>query len=120
MSSKYEGFPAVIYSRLWLLQIFGKLKSEFPDLQIKIALFMTDWPPATLIKIYDGNFEIEILENVTDSKDLDDVECDAYLALSYEVFTKGLVSIMKEIEEKRVKVKNLGVLPVLGRILRVF
>ncbi len=120
MSSKYEGFPAVIYSRLWLLQIFGKLKSEFPNLQIKIALFMTDWPPATLIKLDDGNFEIEILETVTDSKDLDDVECDAYLALSYEVLARGFKSIMKGIEEKRVKIKSLGVLPVLGRILRVF
>lgn len=120
MSSKYEGFPAIVYSRLWLSQIFGKLKREFPDLQIKIALFMIDMPPASLIKIDQGNFEIEILESVKVPEDLDGIDCDGYLALSYEVFTGGFKRIMQGIEENKVKIKNQNVLLILAKLLRVF
>ncbi|NVM28930.1 MAG: hypothetical protein HWN65_08800 [Candidatus Helarchaeota archaeon] len=120
MSAKYEGFSAIVYSRLWLLQIFGKIRNEFPDLKFKVVLFMTDFPPATLIKIDQGDFEIEILERVKESKDLDEIECDAYLVSSFEVLSRGFKSIMDGIAEKRVKIKNLNALPILGKLLRVF
>ncbi len=120
MNKKVEGLPAIIYSRLWLLQVFGKLKSEFPDLQIRIVLFVTDFPPATLIKIDKGDFEIEILEDIKDSNDLDGVECDAYFASTFEVLLGGMKSVMEGIADKRVKIKNLNALPILAKLTRVF
>ncbi|NVM55270.1 MAG: hypothetical protein HWN66_16305 [Candidatus Helarchaeota archaeon] len=120
MCAKYEGFSAIVYSRLWLLQIFGKLRSEFPDLQIRLVIFATDFPPATLIKLDKGAFELEILDDIKDAKDLDKVECDAYLASSFEVLSRGVKSLLKGITEKRVKIKNLNALPILGKIMRVF
>ncbi|NVM04733.1 MAG: hypothetical protein HWN67_20605 [Candidatus Helarchaeota archaeon] len=119
MSSKYEGFPAVAYSGLWLLKTFGKLRRQFPDLKIDIVFFVTDAPPATLIKIDKGDFEIELLENVKDVKDLDNVECDAYLALSTDDILGGINSIIDGVAEKRIKMKNPSALGILGKILSV-
>ena len=119
MCSKYEGFPAIAYSGLWFLQIFGKLRRQFPDLKTKIVFFVTDAPPATLIKIDKGNFEIELLEDIKNTEDLDNVECDAYLALSTDDILGGIDGLMQGIAEKRIKLKNPEALGILEKILAV-
>ncbi len=117
MSSKYEGFPAIAYAGLWFLKTFGKLRRQFPDLKIDIVFFVTDVPPATLIKIDKGDFEVEILEDLKDVKDLDNIECDAYLALSTDDLAGGIDSIMDGVAQKRIKMKNPNALGILGKIL---
>ncbi|MFX1452397.1 MAG: hypothetical protein ACFFCM_16275 [Promethearchaeota archaeon] len=119
MSSKYEGFPAIAYAGLWFLKTFGKLRREFPDLKINIVFFVTDTPPATMIKIDKGDFEIEILDFVKNVEDLDNVECDAYLALSTNDILGGIESIMDGVAAKRIKMKNPNALGILGKILSV-
>ena len=116
MCPMLEGIPAYIYSVLWTHRIFGKLKKMFPDLQIKMILLLTDFPPATVIKINKGDFEIESLEDVKVPEDLDNIECDAYLALPTEVFYGGAEGIKKGIDDKKVKIKNYEMLSILGKI----
>ena len=119
MCPQYEGFPAIAYTGLWLLQTFGKLRREFPDLKIDFVFYVTDAPPATLIKIDKGDFKIVLLEDVKDVKDLDKVECDAYLALSTDDILGGIDTIMKGIADKTIKLKNPDALGILAKILAV-
>lgn len=116
MSPLLEGIPAFIYSLLWTRKIFGKLEKLFPDLQIKMVLLLTDFPPATSIEINKGDFKVEVLEDVKKPEDLDNIECDAYLALPTEVFYGGAEGIMKGINEKKVKIKNYEILTILGKL----
>jgi hypothetical protein len=119
MCPLYEGLPAVIYSGLWSLKIFKKLEKVFPNLPIKIIFLLTDSPPAFMVKIDKGNFEIEMLEAVKDSKDLDDIECDGYLALPTEILYKGPAGIRDGIAEKKVKINNYELLTILAKLAGV-
>ncbi len=118
MSPLYEGLPAVIYSGLWVLKIFRKLEKKFPD-SIKMAILLTDSPPAFLIKIENGEFDIEILENIKDLKDLDTIDCDTYLALPTEILYKGAAGIRDGIASKKVHVKNLDAITILSKLTGV-
>ena len=120
MSSMYEGFPAIVYAGLWSLRIFGKLKREFPDLRLNMIFFVTDAPPATLIKIDKGDFEIELLEDIKDPEEVENIDCDAYLVLSTDVLVKGIGGIMEGIQNNTVKIKNPDALQFLGRVLGGF
>ncbi len=118
MSPLYEGLPAVIYSGLWVLKVFRKLEKNFPN-SIKMAILLTDSPPAFLIKIDKGDFDIEILENIKDSNDLENIECDTYLALPTEILYKGADGIRKGIETKEVKIKNFDAITILAKLTGV-
>ncbi|MFW9781580.1 MAG: hypothetical protein ACFFFB_04765, partial [Candidatus Heimdallarchaeota archaeon] len=65
MCAKFRGIPALIYSGLWRRQIFGKLEKDFPE-HTKFIVYITDQPPAVLINIDNGNFEMEKLEEIND------------------------------------------------------
>ena len=119
MCQDIEGIPAYVYSVLWLNKMYGRLRRNFSDLHVKIALYFTDFPPAFLIKIDKGDFEIEILENVKDTKDLDGVECDGYIAAPIQVFYGGASSIMEGIKNNVVHIKNQNILLLLGQLLEV-
>ncbi len=118
MCPLYEGLPAVIYSGLWSLRIFRKLGKTFPK-SVKIVILLTDSPPAFLVNIDKEEFNIEILENVNDSKDLDNIECDTYLALPTEILYKGAVGIREGIASNKVKVKNLDAITILAKLTGV-
>jgi len=112
----YEGFPAVIYSGLWILRTFRRLEKVFPNSPIKIVVLLTDSPPAFMVRIDKENFEIQILEDVKDPKDLDDIECDGYLALPTEILYKGPAGIRDAFAEKKVKMNNYETLTVLAKL----
>ncbi|MFX1339693.1 MAG: hypothetical protein ACFFDK_13860 [Promethearchaeota archaeon] len=118
MSPLYEGLPAVIYSGLWVLKIFRKLEKRFPN-SIKMAILLTDSPPAFLIKIDNGDFDIEILENIKDLNELDTIDCDTYLALPTEILYKGAGGIREGIETNEVKVKNFDAITILAKFTGV-
>ena len=118
MCPLYEGLSAVIYSRLWVLKIFRKLRKNFPN-SIKIAILLTDAPPAFIVKIDKGDYNIEILENVKDSNDLDDIECDTYFALPTEILYKGAGGIRDGIASKEVKIKDLNAITILAKLTGV-
>lgn len=111
-----EGIPAYIYSGLWIFKTYRKLDKIFPNLKIKLALFITDFPPAALITIDNGDFEVQALENVKTLEDLEKVECDSYLMAKLEAFTGGAEGIMRGINDKSVIVKGSEVLNILGKI----
>lgn len=119
MSSKLEGFPAILYTGLWALEIFGKLKKDYKDEQMNLIFLVTDSPPATLIKIDKGSFEIQILDEIKEVKDLENIDCDAYLALTTDDILGGITSIMDGIAQNRIKLKNPEFLRILGKILEV-
>jgi len=48
MTTKLEGISAYLYSVLWIRQIYGKLKREFPELQTNIVILLTDIPSKTI------------------------------------------------------------------------
>ncbi|MFX1239324.1 MAG: hypothetical protein ACFFAH_07845 [Promethearchaeota archaeon] len=119
MCPLYEGFPAIIYSGLWSLRIFRRLRKVFPNLPIKIVILLTDSPPAFMVKIDEENFEIELLEDVKIPKDLDDIECNGYLALSTETLYKGAAGIRDGIAEKKVKINTYEILTILAKLADV-
>ena len=116
MCSLREGIPADIYAQLWTLQIYRKLGKLFKNKPIKMIFLLTDFPPAFVVKLEKGNFEVKMLENVKDVKDLDDIECDAYLASPTEIFLKGLNEIKDAIAQKQAKIKNYEILTFLEKI----
>ena len=115
MSPLYEGLPAVIYSTLWVLKIFRKLEKRFPN-SIKIAILLTDSPPAFLVKIDKGDFNIEILENVKNADELVNFECDTYLALPTEILYKGAEGIKEGIANETVKFKSMDAITILAKL----
>ena len=117
MSPLLEGIPAVFYSGLYVLQVYGKLEQTFPDKRINIIVFITDFPPATRIKIDGGQFEIIPLEEIKDPQELENLECDGYVAAPLEILYGGVGAIMKGIKDKKVKIKNMKVLLSLATIL---
>jgi hypothetical protein len=116
MSPLYEGLPAVIYSGLWVLRIFRKLEKRFTN-SIKMAILLTDSPPAFLVNIDKGDFNIEILENVKKTSDLDSLDCDTYLALPTEILYKGAAGIREGLASKEVQVKNLDAITILAKLI---
>ena len=116
MCPLYEGIPAVIYSGLWVLKIFKKLEKLFPKTPVKVIFLLIDSPPAFSVKIDKCNFEIEILNEIKDPKDLEDIECDGYLALPTELLYKGVEGIRKGLGEQKVKLKNFETLAILGKL----
>lgn len=119
MCPLFEGFPAIIYSALWILRTFRRLDKVFSNLPLKIVVLLTDSPPAFLVRVDKQNFEIEILEDIEDPKDLDNIECDEYLALSTEILYQGPAGIARAIAEKKVKLNNFEILTVLAKLLGV-
>jgi len=117
VSPLLEGIPAVFYSGLYVLQVYGKLEQTFPDKRINIIVFITDFPPATRIKIDGGQFEIIPLEEIKDPQELENLECDGYVAAPLEILYGGVGAIMKGIKDKKVKIKNMKVLLSLATIL---
>ena len=115
MCPQYEGFPAIVYSGLWTLKVYRKLGKSFPK-PIKVIFFLTDTPPAFFVKIENGDFEIEILNELNDPQDLDGIECDGYIALPTEILYEGVEGIRKGIEEGNVKLKNFETLAILGKL----
>ena len=108
MCAKFRGIPALIYSGLWRRQIFGRLKKDFQE-PFKFVVFITDQPPAVMINIYDGNFEMEKLEHVKEISELEKIDCDGYFVAPQSYVFGGLSVLMKGIEEQKVKMKNESV-----------
>ena len=115
MCPLYEGFPAIIYSVLWSRKVYRKLEKFFPK-PVNIVILLTDTPPAFSVKIDKGDFKIEILNDVKLPKDLDNIECDGYIAMSTETLFEGVEGIRNGIEEDKVKLKNFETLAILGKI----
>lgn len=105
MCAKFKGIPALIYSGLWRRQIFGKLKNDFPQ-KTKLAVYITDQPPAVLITIDKDNFEMEKLGEISDINELDSIECDGYFAAPQSYLYGGAPALMKGVDEGKVKMKN--------------
>jgi hypothetical protein len=103
--AKFKGIPALIYSGLWRREIFGKLKKDFPG-KIRLVVYITDYPPAVFVKIEDGHFEMENLEDIKELGDLDEIECDAYFASPQNYLYGGPAAWKKGVEEGKVKMRN--------------
>ena len=116
MCAKFKGITALIYSGLWRRQIFGKLKKDFPQ-KTKLAVFITDQPPAVLISIDKDNFEMEKLEEITEINELDNLECDGYFAAPQSYLYGGAPALMKGVNEGKVKMKNESA--IFGILLRI-
>lgn len=109
MCAKFRGIPAIIYSGLWRRQIFGRLKKDFPK-KTKLVVFITDQPPAVLINIDNGNFEMEKLENLKELNDLDKIDCDGYFASPQSHLFGGFSALKKGVDEGKVKMKNEAII----------
>ena len=118
MCAKFKGIPAAIYSGLWKLKIFGKLNKAFPDTPIRLIIYVTDHPPAILIKINERDFEIIELEEVKEVKDLERFECEGYLAAPMSYILKGPGALMKGKNDGEVNMKNESrIFLILGKII---
>ena len=109
MCAKFRGIPALIYSGLWRRQIFGKLQNDFPE-PIKFVVYITDQPPAVLINIDNGNFEMEKLVEVKEISELERIDCDGYFAAPQGYVFGGPPALIKGVEEGIVKMKNESII----------
>jgi len=107
--AKFRGISALIYSGLWRRQIFGKLKRDFPE-NTTFIVYITDQPPAVLVKIDNGTFEMEKLEDIKEITELDNLNCDSYLATPQSYIFGGPAVLKKGIDEGKVKMKNEGLI----------
>jgi len=107
--AKFRGIPALIYSGLWRREIFGKLKRDFPE-NMTFIVYITDQPPAVIVKIDNGHFEMKKEEKIKDIKDLDNFECDSYFAAPQKYIFGGFSALKKGIEEGKVKTKNESII----------
>ncbi|MFX1455832.1 MAG: hypothetical protein ACFFDB_10710, partial [Promethearchaeota archaeon] len=82
-----------------------KLENDFPQ-KIKLALYITDQPPAVLITIDKNFFEMQKLEDLHDISEIEQIECDSYFAAPQGYLYGGIPVLMKGIEEGKVKMKN--------------
>ena len=105
MCAKFRGIPALIYSGLWRRQIFDKLSRDFPG-STKLVIYITDHPPAVLVNIHNGKFEMEKLEEIKDISDLENIECDSYFAAPQRYIYGGFEALKKGLDEGKVKMKN--------------
>ena len=109
MCAKFRGIPALIYSGLWRRQIFGKLDKDFPE-DIKFVVYITDQPPAVLITISNGNFEMEKLEDIKEISNLENMDCNGYFAAPQSYVFGGLTALQNGVEEGKVKMKNESII----------
>ncbi|MFW9865546.1 MAG: hypothetical protein ACFFEN_05540 [Candidatus Thorarchaeota archaeon] len=105
MCAKFRGIPALIYSGLWRRQIFNKLSRDFPN-SSKLVIYITDQPPAVLVKILNGKFEMEKLEDLNNISDIEKIECDSYFAAPLRCIYGGFEALKKGLDEGKVKMKN--------------
>jgi len=122
MSAKYTGFPALMYSGLYILKELGILKKDYSDTEIKILVLITDAPPAFLICIDKGDFSIKIeneIVNLVDIKEAKDLY-DYYLATPSDLLLEGADKIFQGISQDTVKINDNKVLIYLGAIASVF
>ncbi|MBD3254773.1 MAG: hypothetical protein GF383_06750 [Candidatus Lokiarchaeota archaeon] len=122
MSAKFTGFPALMYSGLYILKEIGILKKDYSDTEVKILLLITDAPPAFLICIDKGDFYIEILNEIMNLEDVKNAEslCDYYLATPSNILLAGADKIFQGISQNSVKINDNKVLIYLGTIASVF
>lgn len=118
MSPLYTGFPGIIYAGLWILKKVGILKREVPN--AKILVLVTDAPPAFMATIENGDFQIEILEQVLTPQDLDSVESDMHIAIPSNYFLGSVEGILDGISKNIIKIKDQNILIMLGKIASVF
>ncbi|TXT60523.1 MAG: hypothetical protein BAJALOKI2v1_100069 [Promethearchaeota archaeon] len=118
MSPLYTGFPAIIYSALWILKKLGILEKDIPD--AKILILITDAPPAFMIKIKGGEYKIDILENIKNMEDIERVPSEMYIALPSHHFLGSIEAIFDGISKGIIKIKNEKIFPILGKIGSVF
>jgi len=107
--AKFRGIPALIYSGLWRRQIFGKLKRDFQE-NTTFIVYITDQPPAVLVKIENGTFEMEKLEDIKEIKDIENLECDSYFAAPQSYIFGGAPALKKGLDEGKVKMKNESII----------
>ena len=117
MCAKFRGIPALIYSGLWRRQIFGRLRQDFPK-QTKFIVYITDQPPAVLINIDNGIFEMEKLENIKEIAELENFDCDGYFAAPQKYVYGGIPTLQKGVEKGVVKMKNESI--IFSVLLRMF
>ena len=115
MVNKLTTFPAIIYSGLWLLKTLGILKRDFSNENTKIIVLLTDVPPAFMVRIVRGDFEVEILEDTITISDLDEVDSDGYISLHSSIFLGGVEGVLEGIKEGTVLIKG-DALRYLGKI----
>ncbi|TXT67458.1 MAG: hypothetical protein BAJALOKI1v1_90030 [Promethearchaeota archaeon] len=118
MNSLYTGFPAIIYSGLWVLKKFGILKREIPD--ARILFLITDAPPAFLVAIENGDFKIEILEEIRKVEDINRIPTNMYITIPSDYLLADVTSILKGLSEGIIQIKNDNILAILGKIGSVF
>jgi len=116
MSEKLTNFPAIIYSGFWTLKTLGKLKKEFRNQRFDLLILITDEPPAFIVHIENGDFNIKVLDNVKSFEDVEKYSCDGYLSLSSDIFLGGIGAILEGISNGKVKMKNDDILIMLAKV----
>ena len=115
MVKKLTTFPAIIYSGLWLLKTLGILRRDYNNEDVKIIVLLIDVPPAFMVRIQNGDFQIEILEDVIYIKDLEEINSDGYISLPSSVFLGGVEGVLEGIKNGTVLIKG-DALKYIGKI----
>ncbi|MBY9003532.1 MAG: hypothetical protein KGD73_06145 [Candidatus Lokiarchaeota archaeon] len=115
MTRGLSNFPAILYSGLWALKTLGLLKRDFSNENVRIIILITDEPPAFMLHIANGDFQVEILEDIVTVDDLNSVESDGYISLPSQIFLGGVEGVLEGIRNKLVTIKGEALI-YLGKI----
>ena len=119
MTKELTTFPSIIYSGLWVLKTLGILKKDYSTDNIRIIILLTDVPPAFQLEIKNGDFKVEVLENVTNIEKVEKIESNGYISLLSHVFLGGVEGVLNGLKDGTVKIEG-ETLKYLGKIGAAF
>ncbi len=112
MSTLHEEFAALLYAGLWPLTLDGRFQEASRGQRFSILFYFHDWPPAVLLKIDGGKFQLETCDPMTTVADgrVEGNFADVVTALD------SLGSAFKLLLSRKIKLVHKGVLIKLAKI----
>lgn len=113
--TKLQDLPALIYTMLYLQKKDGRLRKATENKKLDILFDFPDFPPAALLRIDNGSYEVLALENSVG------ISADAVIKGNFEDVVElsgGINKALKLIFTGKVKIKGplkaLQLLKILG------
>ena len=113
--TKLENFPALVYMMLYTQKRDGRLRKATENKKLKILFDFPDFPPAALLKIENGDYEVMAVDNT------EGISADAVIKGNFEdivELTSGMGAGIKLLLTGKVKIKGpfkaLQLLKILG------
>lgn len=102
--TKLEDVPALVYTMLYSRKRDGRLRKATENKKLSVLFDFPDFPPAALLKINNGDYEVMAVDNV------EGITADAVIRGNFEdavSLTGGMGLAIKLVLTGKVKIKGL-------------